>query len=390
MNFAGYTLPDELKMLQTTVRRFIADEVVPAEAGLDPEAMELPPEQAIRLQEKVKAMGLWCPDAPVELGGAGLNVFARCIIREETAQHRMGGYHPGAGAFGPEIPPIVYEGTRQQIERYVLPAIQKGKRTFFAITEPSGGSDPAGAIQTKAELVGDNWIINGSKIFISGADVADWGIVFARTDREKGRAGISCFFFATDTPGFQWKHVPVIRPWYPTELAFQDCAIPKENLLGEEGGGFRLVNRLLTRTRIPYAAGCVGTAVIAHRMAIAHARERSTFGALLADRQAVQWMLADNEVEIRAGRWLTWEAAWKADRGEDARFDASIAKVYNTEMAGRAVDRSIQVHGGYGIAKELPLERWYRELRIKRIGEGPSEVHRMVIARGILRQRASD
>lgn len=385
MNFGGYTLPDELKMLQATVRRFIAEEVVPAEAGLDSEAMELPVEHRIRLQKKIKEMGLWCPGAPVEYGGAGLNIFARSVIGEEAAQHRMGGYHPGAGAFGPEIPPIVYEGTKQQIERYVIPAIQQGKRTFFAITEPSGGSDPAGAIQTKAELAGDNWIINGSKIFISGADVADWGIVFARTDREKGRAGISCFFVETSTPGFQWKHVPVIRPWYPTELSFQDCAVPAENLLGEEGGGFRLVNRLLTRTRIPYSAGCVGTAVIAQRMAIGHAKERSTFGARLADRQAVQWMLADSEVEIRAGRWLTWEAAWKADRGEDARFDASVAKVYNTEMAGRVVDRAIQVHGGYGIAKELPLERWYRELRIKRIGEGPSEVHRMVIARGILR-----
>jgi acyl-CoA dehydrogenase len=168
-------------------------------------------------------------------------------------------------------------------------------------------------------------------------------------------------------------------------VALEDCKVPLENLVGEEGSGLSLALGGLVRQRFPYAACNLGVAVAAHRLAVAHAKQRSTFGVPLSQRQAIQWMLADAEVELRACRWLIWEGAWKADRGEDARVEASIAKLYSSEVLGRVVDAAVQIHGGYGVSKEFPLERWYREARVRRIGEGPSEVHRMVIARSIFR-----
>ena len=267
-----------------------------------------------------------------------------------------------------------------------MPTLRDGNETFFAITEPSGGSDPAGAIQTRAERRGSKWVINGRKVFISRAHDAPWGIVFARTDKGKGRGGISCFIVEHGTPGFHATPIRVIRTSaIPNDVSFEDCEVPAENLIGQEGQGLDLAFDLLVKNRFPYSACNLGVAVAAHRMAIAHAKQRSTFGTPLSQRQAIQWMLADAEVEIRACRWIIWEGAWKADRGEDARVEASMAKLYSSEVLGRVIDAAVQIHGGYGVSKEFPLERWYREARVRRIGEGPSEVHRMVIARELLR-----
>ena len=171
----------------------------------------------------------------------------------------------------------------------------------------------------------------------------------------------------------------------PNDVVFEDCVLPGDALVGAEGQGLDLAFDLLVKNRFPYSACNLGVAVAAHRMAIAHAKQRSTFGQPLAQRQAIQWMLADAEVELRACRWIIWSGAWKADRGEDARVEASIAKLYSSEVLGRVIDAAVQIHGGYGVSKEFPLERWYREARVRRIGEGPSEVHRMVIARQLLR-----
>src|SRR5436190_550593 len=254
-------------------------------------------------------------------------------------------------------------------------------------SEPSAGSDPAGAIQTRAEKRGDRWVLNGRKVFISRAHDASWGIVWARTDKAKGRGGISCFILERGTPGFTATPIRTIRTSaIPNDVVFEDCEIPAENLIGQEGQGLDLAFDLLVKQRFPYAACNLGVAVAAHKMAVAHAKQRSTFGALLSQRQSIQWMLADAEVELRAARWLTWEGAWKADRGEDARVEASIAKLHSSEVLGRVIDAAVQIHGGYGVSKEFPLERWYREARVRRIGEGPSEVHRMVIARSLFRR----
>src|SRR5437764_1190646 len=212
------------------------------------------------------------------------------------------------------------------------------------------------------------------------------GVVFARTDTTKGRDGISCFIVERGTPGFSARNIRTIRTSaVPNDVVFEDCELPAENLVGAPGQGLDLAFDLLVKNRFPYSACNLGVAVAAHRMAVAHAKQRSTFGAPLAQRQAIQWMLADAEVEIRAARWLIWEGAWKADRGEDARVEASIAKLYSSEVLGRVIDAAVQIHGGYGVSKEFPVERWYREARVRRIGEGPSEVHRMVIARSLFR-----
>ena len=210
------------------------------------------------------------------------------------------------------------------------------------------------------------------------------GIVFARVGDSKGRDGITSFIVDKSRAGISLSKIPVIRSYAPYEVHFDNYEVPVEDRLGEEGKGFAFAEEWLIHARPPYAAATIGIAQAALELAIEWASQRKTFGSLLADKQAIQWMIADSEVELRAARLLVYQAAWNADRGRDIKVDASVAKVYGTEVAGRVVDRCIQIFGGMGVAQALPLERWYRELRIKRIGEGPSEVHRMVIARELL------
>jgi acyl-CoA dehydrogenase len=382
----GYQLPEELVMLREQVRRIVHEEVIPVEQTIDPDADEIPVEDYQRISRQVKDAGMWCMGAPQQYGGGGLNAFAMCVLTEEMVQHRMGLYNPGAGVFGRSVPTPIWAGTEEQIQKYAVPALREGHHTFFAITEPSGGSDPAGAIRTQAVRHGDNYILNGSKIFISHADIGEWGVVFARTNPEAGRKGISVFIVEKGTPGFTARPFKTLRTSaVPNAVSFEDCVIPVNQRIGEEGQGLFLAFDLLTRARFPYSAGNLGIAVAAQRMAVDYVNQRKTFGQYLADRQAIQWMLADSELDIQTSRWLIWAGAWKADRGEDARVDASMAKLYSSEALGRVIDRAVQIYGGYGVSKELPLERWYREARIRRIGEGPSEVHRMVIARHLLR-----
>ncbi len=379
-----YEVPEELSMARTVVRDYIQNEIVPIEQDLDHDAIDLLREDFDRLTPKTKAMGLWCMGVPEEHGGAGLSLFAGAVLEEEMVQHRAGLYRPAYGTMGSGPPDIVWMGTDYQIETYGLPTVRGERKGWFAITEPSGGSDPARAIETRAVRDGDDWVINGSKIFISGALWGDWGIVFARTDPQS-RRGITAFIVENDWPGFSMNPIPVMRAYSPAQLFFDDLRVPSRNVLGEVDNGWDLLaNKLLARSRSPYSAANLGVAVAAHRMAVEYSKTRETFGAPLATRQAIQWMLVDSEVEIRACRWLVWEAAWQCDAGEDFRQAASIAKVYSADILGKVVDRAIQVHGGYGVSKWLPLERWYREARIRRIGEGPTEVQRMVIAREIL------
>ncbi len=382
----GFQLSEELVLLRDQVRRIIREQIIPVEQTIDPDASEIPAEDYARIAKMTQDAGLWCMGSPRQYGGGGLNAFAMCVVMEEMVQHRLGLYNPGAGVFGRNVPAPIWSGTEEQIQKYAVPALREGHHTFFAITEPSGGSDPAGAMQTRAVRKGDVYVINGNKIFISHADIGEWGVLFARTDPEAGRRGISAFIIEKGTPGFTARPFKTLRTSaVPNEVSFEDCEIPVTQRIGEEGQGLYLAFDLLTRARFPYSAGNLGISVAAHRMSVDYVNKRQTFGEYLADRQAIQWMLADSEMDIHTMRWLIWAGAWKADRGEDARVDASMAKVYSSEALGRVIDRSVQMHGGYGVSKELPLERWYREARIRRIGEGPSEVHRMVVARDLLR-----
>ena len=374
-------LPEELQMLRGVVRRFIENEVVPLEAAMDFDQYAPSSAESATLQTKARELGLWCMAAPKEYGGQGLGALGLAVVAEEASKHRNGAYNPALGAFGREPPGPLYGGTKKQIETYVIPVIEGKKKSFFALTEPSGGSDPARAVRTTAVKKGSKWILNGRKIFISGAGDADFGLVVARTG--EGRTGLTSFIVERDTPGLSMSPIPVIRPMYPYELLLEDVEVPEENVIRAQGSGFAVAQERLVRTRVPYAAGCIGIGQKALEMAVDYARDRVTFGEPLANRQAVQWMLVDSEIELRSARWLTWEAAIKCDRHEPARTEVSIAKIVATETAGRVVDRAIQVFGGMGVTRDLPFERWYRELRIKRIGEGPSEVHRHVIARDL-------
>ncbi|MYD74838.1 MAG: cyclohexanecarboxyl-CoA dehydrogenase [Chloroflexi bacterium] len=384
-------MSEEQRMITQAVKRFVRDEVQPLERDLDPDAVELPPGELDRLKGIVKQMGLYHIDVPEDYGGPGLPLTTRGLVAEEMSQHRAGLYLPCYGAFGSAGLAQLYSASDDQKDRYLYPMLRDEKRAFFGLTEPSGGSDPARAIQTKAVKDGDDWILNGSKLFSSGADRADFGLVFARTDPEKGRRGISAFLVDTDSPGFEVRRVvhTLRSAKYGTELSFDDVRVPAANLVGEEGGGFALANNNLTRQRIPYSATCVGIAVAAQEMAISYSQQRETFGAALASRQAIQWMIVDNEIDIRTGRMMYLAAAEKAEQDEPFRFEAAMAKLTSTEGASRVVDRAIQIHGGIGVTKDLPLERWYREMRIRRIGEGPSEVQRIIMARDLLGRGSS-
>ena len=377
-------LPEELRMLRDTARRFMREVVKPVEDKLQHDAFEVPDELLAPLQRKAKEIGLWALRAPTAMGGAGLSLLATAIVAEETARCRMGAYVPACGAIGANVPNPILKGTPYQIEKYAIPAIREGRKAFVAISEASGGSDPARAIRTRAVLKGDRYVINGSKMWITGAAQADWGLVFARTGEQGQRGGITCFILNGKPKGLSLREIPVIRSYSPYELTFEDVEVPLEDRLGEEGEGFKLCEGWLVEGRVPYAAGTIGIAQEALEIAIGWAKQRSTFGSKLADKQAIQWMIADSEMELRAARLLVHEAARRADAGMPFKVEASIAKVMATETAGRVVDRAIQILGGMGVAKEMPLERWYREMRIKRIGEGPSEVHRMVLARELL------
>lgn len=381
----AWELPEELVMLRDTVRRFMTEEVRPIEERQPHDCYSLPPERLEELQTKAQALGLWCLSSPTEYGGGGLGLLAQVIVAEEAAKCRMGAYVPACGALGIDPPSVIWLGNDEQKQKYGIEGISKGKKCFVAISEASGGSDPARKIQTRAVRDGDEYVINGTKLWITAAGTADWGIVFARTGEPGKGEGITAFIVDRDIPGIATREIGVIRSYSPYEVSFDNVRVPVANRLGEENKGFAICQKWLVHARVPYAAGVVGVAQEALRIATEWARERDVHKSKLADKQAVQWMIADSEVELRAARLLTYQAAWNGDLGRDIKTDASIAKLYATETAGRVIDRCVQILGAMGVAKELPLERWYRELRIKRIGEGPSEVHRMVLAREILR-----
>ncbi len=379
-------MTQEQELITGMVRKFVREEIVPLELNLDPDADELDPADRDRLIEKTKAMGLYGLGIPAEYGGPDIDLMTSTLIAIEMSQHRAGLYAPCYGTFGGAGLAQLFEATDEQKEQYLFPTLRGEKRGFFGLSEPSGGSDPARAIQTKAERDGDDWIINGGKLWISGADKADYGLVFARTDKDKGRNGVTCFIVDTDNPGFHVRRVvhTLRSAHYATELQFEDMRVPHANILGEVNKGFAIASHRLTRQRIPYAAGCLGVAIKAQEMALEYVPQRETFGAPLSSRQAIQWMLVDNEIDIKPATWITLEAAAKADNGEGFRKEAAMAKLVATEAGGRVVDRCMQMFGGLGVAKDLPLERWFREMRIRRIGEGPSEVQRHVIARELL------
>ena len=378
---------EELDLLREQIKRFMREHVRPIEDKLPYNATGCSREDRQTLRSYAEELGLTRLTVPEEYGGNPVSALMRVVIAEESAKCRLGAYAPALGAFGGGPPNVIWSGTPKQIEEYGIPCVEGHKRAFVAITEPTGGSDPRNNISTRAHKEGDKWILTGRKMWITGALGADYGIIFAKTKdgSESEPPQITAFIVEPTFPGISFNEIKVIRALSPYEIVLDNCEVPAENVLGEVGQGFGVAQRWLVDARIPYAAGCVGIAQESLDMACGWVKQRPTRDGMLSDKQAIQWMIADSEVELRAARMLVYDAAAKVDEGQPGKVDASMCKLYATETAGRVVDRAMQMFGGMGMAQEMPLERWYRELRVKRIGEGPSEVHRMVIARDKLR-----
>ncbi len=381
-----FRLPEELKQFQLLVRRFVRDELAPLEKEVE-ETGEFPEEKRIALRKKAIELGLWNYSAPVEYGGGGLGLLATVVAYEEQGWLSQGvGWSNGViGGVGEMLRYLV--SNEKQREKYYLPVVRGECESFIAVTEPNAGSD-AGAIETRAVKSDGEYILNGTKTFITKADRADFGLVFAVTDWEKrARGGVSCFIVEKGTPGFSvTKIIPLMgrRGLSNCELSFVDCAVPAENLVGEEGQGFRQAMRILGRGRVSTGAYAIGGAERVLEAAKSYAKQRATFGKLLAHRQAIQQMLVETAIDIHASRLMAYEAAWEGDQGMDIRLKSTMVKVFATEMACKAADRAIQIHGGLGYTKDLPLEMMFRDLRLLRIIDGATELMNWWMAGRIL------
>jgi acyl-CoA dehydrogenase len=379
-----FSLSDETRMVVDTVRRFVRDKVQPLEQETE-ELGRVPPDKLAPLKAEAIALGLYALNMPAEVGGGGLPVLDMCLVEEQLGQTSDALIRR---VFG-QVYPMLMACTPAQRADYLAPTITGEKICAMAITEPGAGSDAA-AITTTARLEDGHWVLNGTKHFISDGDIADYVIVMAVTDPEKrARGGITLFLVDRDAPGFSVARVqPMMghRGYGHAELVFEECRIPQANVLGEVGGGFKLIMSSVSGIRLGHiGARAVGMAQRVLELMRAHAGTRKQFGQPIGDFQMVQQMIADSAMEIYATRMMVLNCAWEIDQGLDPREKVSMIKVYASEMLGRVADRGIQMFGGYGFSKDLPLERIYRDCRVTRIYDGTSEIHRMLIARSIIR-----
>jgi acyl-CoA dehydrogenase len=378
------TMNDDTRMLVETVRKFVEAEVQPLEREVD-ELAAIPPEKLKAAKSKAQALGLFAMNMPTEVGGGGLSVYEMCLVEEELGKTSDALIRR---VFG-QVYPMLMACKGDQRERYVLPTVKGDKICAMAITEPGAGSDAA-SISTTAEMKGNEWVLNGTKHFISDGDIADYVILMALTDKEKrARGGITLFLVDKGTPGFSVaRRQPMMghRGYGHAELSFQDCRIPADNVLGEVGGGFKLIMESVSAVRLAHiGARCVGMGRRVVELMRQHANERRQFGKAIGEFQMVQQMIADSANEIFATRAMVLATAAELDRGIDCRDKVSMVKLFASEMLGRVADRGIQVFGGMGYSKDLPLERIARDARVTRIYDGTSEIHRMLIARSVLK-----
>lgn len=378
-----FEIPEDLQMLVGGVRQFREKELMPLEHDFLLEG-DFTKETRFALEEKGRELGYWALDAPEDEGGQGLGELAMCLIAEELYKH------PAMFEFGGSPEPALYLCEGEQRDRYFGGVVRGERRSCYAFTEPDTGSDFA-AIKTTAKRDGDDWVINGRKTFISHADRADFVILFATTDPSKGGRGVTCFLVDMGTAGFELSRpIPTMGDaWEPYELTFEDCRVPDANRLGEIDGGWKIADHQLSHGRLRIAAYQLGIAQRSLDVAIDWARQRHTWGKPIGTRQGVQFPLADSYVELEAARLLVYRAAWLADQGKETRDAAFVAKLYATEMAQRVTDRCLQILGGLGYSKEVPIQSFYRQVRVWRIGHGTSEIHRWMIARNLLNLSSS-
>lgn len=377
-----FSLTDEQKMIQKTVRSFVKKELIPLEVEVLRNERDGKPgiseEKIAELRSKAKDMGFWGINTPEEFGGADLGPTMTALIMMELGRTFV------PFSFGGSADNILYYCNEQQKENYLLPVINGEKKSCFALTEPTAGSDAAN-ITMRAVKDGNDWVLNGEKVFITNGNEADFAMVFAITDSEKGpQGGVTCFLVDREM-GWHSEYIHTMGEWGPASLVFDNVRVPEENILGELGKGFELGMKWIGQGRWIIPARGLGAAERLLQMAIDYSHQRFTFGKPISERQAIQWMIADSAVEIEATRWLVLHAAWLAEEGRDNRHYSSIAKLYGTNMANRVVDRVLQIHGGMGYTKELPIERWYREMRVWRIFEGTDEIQRHIISRNLLK-----
>jgi len=382
-----FQLDEEHRMLKDLVARFVKDELLPLEGAVlardaDGKGAYLTKAEREKIDGVSKALGLWGLDAPEDVGGHDLPMVALIGVEEEMGKTITPYTIPPDS---PNLRMLMATVNAEQREAYLAPYVRGETISAIGISEPGAGADPAGMI-TRADRDGDDWVINGRKIWTSRAAEADFTIVMAVSNREKGaRGGISAFLVDKGTPGFNvLRKIPMIGGAFTYEVAMEDCRVPSWKLLGVEGQGFAPMQVRLSTRRMQMAAWCVGIAQRALDMMIDFAPQRKTFGVPLAERQAVQWWIADAATRIHACRLMTYDCAWKLDQGRDVRSEISMIKVYATEMAWEITDKAMQLYGAMGMTKELPLHLMHAQARNMRIYDGPSEVHRWVVARSLL------
>lgn len=376
-------LSAEQKMLVETIRRFVEKELLPLENEIE-ESGHLAPEKARALFEKSRANGLYAMNIPEQFGGGGLSATDTMLVEEQFGHAKDILIRR---AFG-NVYEILLAADAAQRERWLLPAVRGERTCSIAITEPAAGSDAA-SIKTRASRNGDGWSITGTKHFISDGEFSDFFVVSAVTDPAAGAKGISLFLVDKGTPGLvigRDQKMMGLTGTSHVELSFDEVKVGPGNLLGEEGQGFRLILETLGRVRLAQVgARAVGKATRLLNLMTGYAKERRQFGKEIGQFQLVQQMLADSAIEINAARWMVLDAANDIDNGLDPREKISMVKVFAAETLGHVADRAVQVFGGMGYCADLPIERMYRDARIYRIFDGTSEIHRSVVARGVLR-----
>ncbi len=376
-------LSPELTEMRAALRKFVTRELEPLARRMD-ETNTVPPELVPLLRDN----GYLGMRLDPELGGGGIGLVPYCLTIEEFARaHR---YFTLALDYSSGLTPaaLAKHGTPAQQAAY-LPGLVNGTiQASFALTEPDAGSDSA-AMRTRAEKIDGGWKINGRKHYISGGGDADFILLLAVTDPEKrARGGITAFLVDRGTPGFTVtrEEETISSIIKLAELTFEDCIVPDTAVLGRVGGGFAVAMETLTSGRLGVSCACIGAADRLLEMSVDHARTRTTFGEKLSERQAIQWMLADSAIELRAARALVYDTLRQVEAGNDVGSAASMCKVYCSEMVGRVADRAVQIHGGMGLVRSYPVERFYRDIRHYRVGEGTSEIQRMLIARALFRE----
>ena len=382
-----FELAEEHRLLQDLVERFVRENLIPLEQKVlerdaHGQGAYLSHEERDRIDGVSREMGLWGLDAPEDVGGADLPAVAMIGVNIEMGKTCVPYYLPPDS---PNLRMLMATVNEDQRERYLTPYVQKGTISAIGISEPGAGANPAAMI-TRAVREGDEWVINGRKIWISRAQEADFTILMAVTDKQKGaRGGISAFLVDRGTPGFNvLRRIPMLGGQFTYEVALENCRVPAANLLGTEGQGFAPMQVRLSTRRLQMASWSIGMAQRALDMMLEYAPQRVVFGEPLANRQAVQWWIADAYTKIKAATLMTYETAWKLDKGADVRTDISSVKAYATEMAYEVLDHAMQMYGAMGVTKELPLSLMQAQMRTMRIYDGPTEVHKWVVARNLL------